>query len=616
MNNEPTYRMFISKDDYITLKTHETDSKRWTKSGIESVLSIQWWRFNNQCVIAGNKKSKDTIVNYIKASGNSTNSSYALDWICKHQLKIREARLIKRDKKITDPIDERMATVPQLPEDFEQWIHEEALYKSRYLFYEYSRKKVTKGYCSWCKSWVEVSDIKHNTIGHCPNCNSDVTFKAMNKQKNVSDGITALLLQKVDNQILVRKFRARRYFDKAENQLQPFQYNEHFHEINRLFYDLDGNPQDGYIWDNFKQRGNRWCKGDYWGRESGVLYTMNIEEILQNTIYQYSGLKAMAESHHAYEVNVYNFLESYPTEKYFEYLIKYKLCNIARDILSYSSGYYGHCYSYRMQSPKDRVVNINGTDISQLLMIQKHDLHFLREADANLTGLEFLQYCRKQGIKPVVDQIKQVQEQFDGRLSYFTYFLKYTTVHKAIKFISIITGVGGYKQRAELWKDYLEMCKQLKYDLKNDFVLFPRDLKLRHDQCVTEINAINEKKRLKEENKKNKAIADMYQELKMAYSYENKNYMIVVPTKASDIILEGQALHHCVGTYTTRVAKRESIILFIREKENPETSFYTMEIKNGKVNQVRGKYNNAMTSEVKGFVESFKSKLKPKKEAV
>lgn len=58
----------------------------------------------------------------------------------------------------------------------------------------------------------------------------------------------------------------------------------------------------------------------------------------------------------------------------------------------------------------------------------------------------------------------------------------------------------------------------------------------------------------------------------------------------------------------------ETTILFLREKNNPEMPFYTMEVRDGQMIQCRAKYNGDMTEEVKAFVELFKRKKLRKQE--
>lgn len=90
--------------------------------------------------------------------------------------------------------------------------------------------------------------------------------------------------------------------------------------------------------------------------------------------------------------------------------------------------------------------------------------------------------------------------------------------------------------------------------------------------------------------------------------------LIAVPARtAQELIDEGRALNHCVGTYAQRVAEGQTIILFIRHADDPGTPFFTMEVRNNAVFQCRGLKNCDMTQEVKAFVEAFKTaKLTPK----
>ena len=91
--------------------------------------------------------------------------------------------------------------------------------------------------------------------------------------------------------------------------------------------------------------------------------------------------------------------------------------------------------------------------------------------------------------------------------------------------------------------------------------------------------------------------------------FEADGMKIVLPSSPDEIIAEGQALHHCVGTYVERVAKHECIILFLRQSSNMDKPFYTLEIKNRKAVQVRGLKNCPATPEVQAVVDRFESQV-------
>ena len=83
---------------------------------------------------------------------------------------------------------------------------------------------------------------------------------------------------------------------------------------------------------------------------------------------------------------------------------------------------------------------------------------------------------------------------------------------------------------------------------------------------------------------------------------------IRLPREIEELKAEGEVLHHCVGTYSEKVRKGETMIFFIRLVAEPEKPFYTLEWK-GKVAQCRGFKNCDMTPEVKAFVDIFEKKM-------
>lgn len=76
------------------------------------------------------------------------------------------------------------------------------------------------------------------------------------------------------------------------------------------------------------------------------------------------------------------------------------------------------------------------------------------------------------------------------------------------------------------------------------------------------------------------------------YEFRNDKYSIIVPKSISDLDIEGNALHHCVGTYKDIVSKGKEIILFLRKNNDPETPYYTIDLDpEGFIRQIHTKYN-------------------------
>ena len=133
--------------------------------------------------------------------------------------------------------------------------------------------------------------------------------------------------------------------------------------------------------------------------------------------------------------------------------------------------------------------------------------------------------------------------------------------------------------------DYLRMCKELQYDVKNSFVLFPHMLKDAHDSAA---KTLKDKRTAEQE----KAIGDSFDEWQKRYQYQSKELMMIPPHSAKEIVDEGAALHHCVGHYLKNVAEKERVILFVRSVAEPDKSLCTVEVKDGQVTQARG-FDNA-----------------------
>ena len=152
------------------------------------------------------------------------------------------------------------------------------------------------------------------------------------------------------------------------------------------------------------------------------------------------------------------------------------------------------------------------------------------------------------------------------------------------------------------YRDYLDMCHKPGYDMKNSFVLYPKDLQKSHDKAARRI------KHRKDAKIKRDFIA-VYQKLSGRLDFEKDGLKIVYPDTPDDVIKEGHALHHCVGGYVERAANKECVILFLRKSSDEEKPFYTIEVQGQKAVQVRGTGNCSMTPEVEAFITDWEQRV-------
>lgn len=578
-NTKAAFRVFLSIDDYITQDTE--GASKWRTGCIRNLIG-GWDRWTNQCTLV-NDKSSEIIKKFLNTSEDP------LEAIEHFQNVIMARRLDNKHKATKDRIDNQMVNVPKLPRIFDKWIDKTALFNSRYIYYTYKSRKQLDGYCTNCNSDVVVEAPRHNAAGMCPACKSPITYKAMGKSRNVIDRGQASLIQRVGEEIIVRYFSICKSYQG--NYKEP---RISFIELSRDFYDSKGKIKS-YEYTEFKQSGvTRWCDGEgKFGFHEAVLYENNLDEILKGTIWEYSAIKLFATHESGFGFQTFNYLDQYQQYPLIEYLVKSRLYKFTKQVI------------YKTVYSSDDI-NLSGKRLENILNINKSQLVIAQRIDAGKEELDVIRKANKANINLTDEQILFIAKNL--RIERVIEMTQYATIHKMIKYImSQATKGMGINDTFRDWGDYIRNCKVLEYDLRNDFVLFPRNLKEAHDIAY----------KLVQDNKNelfNKAIKEMSIRLGELYNWKYKNYMVIVPKTAEEIMKEGQQLHHCVGNYIERVAKGETIVLFLRHKDNPEEPYYTIEVDpvSKVVEQCRGKHNKSMDKDIEKVVQTFlKSKLEP-----
>ena len=129
------------------------------------------------------------------------------------------------------------------------------------------------------------------------------------------------------------------------------------------------------------------------------------------------------------------------------------------------------------------------------------------------------------------------------------------------------------------------MAKALGWDMKNDTVMLPKNLHRRHDEAVIEIN-------IKLANEDIKLADDSIIKRRAKYNFEMGDYLIRCAVSANEIILEGKTLQHCVCGYAQRHMSGALTICFLRRKDAPHKSLYTIEMQGNRLIQIHGFKND------------------------
>lgn len=596
---KPRWVMFHSRDDFATLSFREDAKATWQCSTLGSLDRI--WGFDSKCAFY-RQQDESRVARFCKCERG------AISMLGYLQRLISYRKELERKWKKQRAIIERMKYVPVLPRDLKGFIHREVM--PQYIFYDYQRKGPERAFCTACRHEVSIAAAKHNASGTCPRCKKKITFKCRGRRGRIFDRATVQVLQKAEgNGLVLRIIKVYRSFADSD-------IPNHFEiwENARQFITLSSSGQcsvDAYYY-HYKAGYDLtpWCNGyrpvfDRWKYNftadmSGVLYQRNLSDTLKDTPWAYSQLEAFSGI--ASFSGVATFLSAYIKRPKIEHLIKMKLYRLVSGII-----YGGYSYSAL------QAINFNGENMRAILGIDRPYFPLLRELNPSIDQLHLIRQLLQADHKPSTEQIKWFIASKISNADAAKELLAHMSVHKLQRYVeqqfapedeAALKRVDYYKMNTLItdYHDYLCMCKELQYDVKNSFILFPRELKAAHDSVA---KTLKDKRTAEHE----KAIAGSFDEWQKRYQYQSKELMMIPPHSAKEIVDEGAALHHCVRLYVKNVAEKKSVILFVRSVGEPDKSLCTVEVKDGQVTQARGFDNEEPPAQITAFIEQWKQRV-------
>ena len=596
---KPRWVMFHSRDDFATLSFREDAKATWQCSTLGSLDRIGG--FDSKCAFY-RQQDESRVARFCKCERGAISMLGYLQRLISYRKELE--RKWKKQRAIID----RMKYVPVLPRDLKGFIHREVM--PQYIFYDYQRKAPGHAYCTACRHEVRIAAAKHNTSGLCPRCKKKITFKCRGRRGRIFDRETVQVLQKAEgNGLVLRIIKVYRSFADSD-------IPNHFEiwENARQFITLSSSGQcsvDAYYY-HYKAGYDLtpWCNGyrpvfDRWKYNftadmSGVLYQRNLSDTLKDTPWAYSQLEAFSGI--ASFSGVATFLSAYIKRPKIEHLIKMKLYRLVSGII-----YGGYSYSAL------QAINFNGENMRAILGIDRPYFPLLRELNPSIDQLHLIRQLLQADHKPSTEQIKWFIASKISNADAAKELLSHMSVHKLQRYVeqqfapedeAALKRVDYYKMNTLItdYHDYLCMCKELQYDVKNSFILFPRELKAAHDSVA---KTLKDKRTAEHE----KAIAGSFDEWQKRYQYQSKELMMIPPHSAKEIVDEGAALHHCVRLYVKNVAEKKSVILFVRSVDEPDKSLCTVEVKDGQVTQARGFDNEEPPAQITAFIEQWKQRV-------
>ena len=264
------------------------------------------------------------------------------------------------------------------------------------------------------------------------------------------------------------------------------------------------------------------------------------------------------------------------------------------------------CISYGSRAP----IDLYQKRVKKVLGLTGEYYNLIRDKDPTWREYEVTEQCQDVGIRATWEQIQKMSQYARN----FAIYMRHSTPHKMLKYIEGLKSEGPYAMRNQEvndYHDYLQLAAGLGYNLDDDWILYPKNLKERHDQLTEEQNERKAELEKESDDKKDRKLKRTIKRKGWTrYEIEIGQLLIRLPKCAHEIRKEGNAQHHCVATYMDRMVAGETCILFIRKKEEPDKSYYTVEVRDDEVIQVRGKYNVAPSEDVEEFMKIFKKNLR------
>ena len=548
--------------------------------------------------------------------GNKVTSNHQLDNLSRWAKETKEKMKVRKQKERGELLDDDYRLCPEtLPEGLIEYICREVLPQDKTLIY---KKGNVRGTCFQCGRQVRASS-KRFTQGAkvlCPDCGAEVwcalegsnIFSAEYVENIIAvqkgtDGETVFFRQWMLHRDPTAQWENIEAFLKetaryAVRGRKTAKWQKEGKENNFMHYDRYNLPE----WTRWGD--NRIYDGSYFFYEGGL------EEALRGTPMQYADLRGYEEAGKKARrrTDPVHFLQYHAKFPVVEFLWK--------------MGYH-HMVFERINGMTKENRNAIRWQRDKLKECFRFPLRLLKLKKAENWRLDDVATLNKLwAARGNALTEKEVAAVFQSNVDIenIRRALPYAGVMKILHYIEKQqTRTELMRATSMTYRDYLQECEQLRLDLRDKEILFPKNLYAAHERTMAQIKF--------EQNKADQEKFRKVVEALEKFAWETGGFIIRPAREQKELTDEGTALHHCVGGYIQRMAKGETAIFFVRRTEEQDKPFYTLELRNKKVIQCRTENNKSyeLSEDVKSFVDMWmerivlkggnKKKKKPKEAA-
>ncbi len=483
-------------------------------------------------------------------------------------------------KKKAYEVDDLLKIVPAIPENFNVYLNTLSLHDFNFIFGYALGKKRYKLHCTHCNHDFEKELNGRKGIEViCPHCKNK--YKFANSKKTIGmyySDLFTLIQKTTDNKGLIfRMFHVTyRYkivdkdtFERCESTIESmrdyyFFDTKKWKKITYGMYSNMGSISFGGCKEDWRYP-TRSCNTDFFS----YTYAENIKRIIKDTPFKYSAANLFFKDIKNQKSCTSDYFEGYTYTPKLELVTKFGYSYLLRKELA--NQFNSSSVELRCNLIVKKVFEIKqefGLDISKY-KFDNDEIGLLLK----LKDVDLILKCKKQGIG-----VRTAEET-----------LKFITINQAKRYFS--------KKREDysLYPDYLRFASDLGMDMNNTKIIYPKNIKKSHDELMIEHEKYESQLLQENFDKVVKALEKL--------SYEKNGYIIRPAHSQSELIEESKALDHCVRSYAERMSKGETAIFFVRTERKKDKPLYTLEFKNNKVGQFRGKSNCTPDKKAKNFVD-------------
>jgi len=490
----------------------------------------------------------------------------------------------------------------EISDGIKKYAIDEAFKFSRYIFTR-KDKQQQYGFCTHCETEFKTYSLRHNEETTCPNCKSKVMVRSGGMgRKYMIDSVYFVYYEKSiknPNVLIARGIHAQRDYRYDYSRVKT----HYFLMAMYVFDAIKGESimlKHSYYGDRF-DRTNSICSlaGPFDQRGAMTCYSRkSIEVAVKDTPFKYSTWDS-----YYYSGDMTKFLEFYTKHPCVEYLTKEGYQGLVEDKLNGGLTY--------------RTINWRGKTIFKILKINKQDLKQIKAQKTNVTFsfLKIFQDAKKHNWNLTIEETIEVETKYLNYYDSLINALKYSSMKKLLNYFSKqFNDYNNYEKGHHYYdkggvlgtfRDYITDCILLEMDTTKDQVIFPKNLYVAHQNTIKQI-------KMKKDERLDLLIKNRVKLLEK-YAFQCNGLMIRPAESSGELIAEGAALTHCVGTYADRYAKGETDIFLIRKISELDKPYYTIEIKKDKIIQIHGKNNRSPSVDVQEFIKVFTSKKLTKK---